>query len=38
MYFTINITPKNVDNKTYNITIVIHNNYHGYNSSRNTTC
>ena len=37
MYFTTNITPKNVDNITYNITIITRNNYYRNNSNRNTT-
>lgn len=38
MYFTTNITPKNVDNITYNITVITHNNYYRHNSNGNTTC
>lgn len=38
MNFTTNITPKNVNNITYNITIIVRNTYYGYNSNRNTTC
>ena len=38
MNFTTNKTANNLDNKTYNITIVVHNNYYGYNSNKNTTC
>lgn len=38
MDFTTNIIPKNVDNKTYNITTIVRNNYYGYNNNRNTTC
>lgn len=38
MNFTTNINPKNVDNITYNITIIIRNTYYKYNSNRNTNC
>ena len=38
MNFTNNITPKNVDNVTYNITIIVRNTYYRYNGSRDTTC
>lgn len=38
MDFTTNITPKNVNNITYNITTIVRNNYYRYNSNRNTTC
>lgn len=38
MNFTANKTANNLDNKTYNITIVVCNNYYGYNSNRNRTC
>lgn len=38
MYFTTNITNKNVDSITYNITIIVRNNYYRYNSNRDTTC
>lgn len=38
MDFTTNIAPKNVNNTTYNVTIVVRNNYYRNNSNRNTTC
>lgn len=38
MYFTTNKTTNNLDNKTYNITVVVRNNYYGHNSNKNTTC
>lgn len=38
MDFTTNITPKNVDNITYNITTIVRYNYYGYDSNINTTC
>lgn len=38
MNFTTNITPKNVDNITYNITTIVRYNYYRYNSNGNTTC
>ena len=34
MNFTTNLTPKNVDNITYNITIIVRNIYYKYD----TTC
>lgn len=37
MNFTTNITPKNVDNITYNVTIITRNTYYKYNNI-NTTC
>lgn len=37
MDFTTNLTPKNVDNITYNITTIVRNTYYRHNGSRNTT-
>lgn len=36
MNYITNITTKNVDNITYNITIIVHNTYYRYNN-KNTT-
>lgn len=38
MDFTTNIAPKNVDNITYNVTIIVSNTYYRYNGNGNTTC
>lgn len=38
MDFTTNISPKNVDNITYNVTTITHYNYYYGYSNGNTTC